>query len=315
MQSFLDKHELILMEAAIVEPIRRGGIAPLDPLLQHGGLIYDPKGRSELRKLYLDYANIAIDAELPFLMCTPTWRTNSERVQHADADPNINRDAVHFLVDIRDELESPNVKVGGLIGCKNDCYQPGESLSAAEGEEFHAWQIDQLSNAGVDFLMAATIPSVAEATGIAAAMAKTGTPYIISFVIDRFGLALDGTSLLDSIISIDSAVQEIPIGYMINCAYPTFLCADQQPRELFSRLIGFQGNASSLDHFDLDGSEDLQINEVTEWGEEMLSLLRHQGMKILGGCCGTNAKHLEYIVKNNPFLPHLKINAPKNQRT
>jgi hypothetical protein len=47
----------------------------------------------------------------------------------------------------------------------------------------------------------------------------------------------------------------------------------------------------------------------------MLSLLRHQGMKILGGCCGTNAKHLEYIVKNNPFLPPLKANAPKNQRT
>ena len=112
----------------------------------------------------------------------------------------------------------------GLSDAKTIVTKPGESLSAAEGEEFHAWQIDQLSNAGVDFLMAATIPSVAEATGIAAAMAKTGTPYIISFVIDRFGLALDGTSLLDSIISIDSAVQEIPIGYMINCAYPTFLC-------------------------------------------------------------------------------------------
>lgn len=303
MQSFLDQNKLILMEAAIVEPIRRGNISTLDPFLLHGGLIYDAQGRVELRKLYIEYASIALGADLPFLMCTPTWRANRERVDQADANPNINRDAVDFLLEIRDELNCSRVKIGGLIGCKNDCYQPEATLSAAEAEEFHAWQIDQLSNAGVDFLMAATLPAVDEASGIASAMAKTGTPYIISFVIDRFGLSLDGTSLLDSIHTIDQAVQEIPIGYMVNCAYPTFLCAAQQPPELFSRLIGFQGNASSLDHSDLDCAEDLQMNDVTEWGEEMLSLHRNQGMKIMGGCCGTNAKHLEYIVKNYSFPP------------
>lgn len=298
MQSFINQHDLVLMEAAIVEPIRRDDRVPLDPLLVHGGLIYDPVGRNKLERLYFQYAKVARDADLPFLMCTPTWRTNSERVRAAAANPNINQDAVAFLCKIRDEFNGASVKVGGLIGCKNDCYQPSEALTANEAEEFHAWQINELADSGVDFLFAATLPNVEEATGIANAMATTGVPFFISFVIDRSGRLLDGTTLSDAVNLIDTETQQPPIGYLINCAYPTFLCADEQPAELFSRLIGIQGNASSLDHAELDCADDLQMNDVSEWGNEMLSLHRNHGMKILGGCCGTNADHLRYVAEN-----------------
>lgn len=87
------------------------------------------------------------------------------------------------------------VKIGGFISCRNDCYKPDEGLSASEAEKFHSWQIDQLAQAGVDFLIAGTLPNVDEAMGIARAMEKTGVPYIISFVINRRGSVLDGTSL------------------------------------------------------------------------------------------------------------------------
>ncbi len=128
MRQLLDSHDLILIESAIVDPIRRDGILDLDPFLIHGGLIYDSSGRNELSRLYFQYDKIALDANVSLLLCTPTWRTNLERVQQSGADRNINRHAVEFLREVQADLNYPFVKVGGTIGCKNDCYQPTESL-------------------------------------------------------------------------------------------------------------------------------------------------------------------------------------------
>jgi S-methylmethionine-dependent homocysteine/selenocysteine methylase len=298
--ALLTEQRLILMEAAIVEPLRRVEGVYLHPSLVHAPLIYDEVGKSRLRKLYQDYIDVAAAAGLPFLMATPTWRTNRERVLESGLDTCINLDTVRFLQKIRDarRRSETSVYIGGIIGCKNDCYRPEEGLSAADAEQFHSWQISELARAGVDFLIVETLPHVEEAVGIAAAMEKTERPYFISFVINRRGRILDGTGLTEAIGIIDAATRRPPLGYMVNCAYPTFLCADEQPAELFERLVGYLGNASSLDHCDLDGSEHLQTESIAEWGEEMLALHRKHGIKILGGCCGTSVEHLKYIVSH-----------------
>jgi homocysteine S-methyltransferase len=209
----------------------------------------------------------------------------------------INIDAVKYLNGLRDSRKdfSNKVKIGGLIGCKYDCYLPEKGLSADESEEFHAWQIEQLVRGGVDFLLAETLPNVAEAVGIARAMGKSGKPYFISFVISREGKVLDGSSLAGAIIQVDSGTSHNPIGFMVNCAHPSFLVPDQQPPEVFSRLLGFNANASSLDLCDLDGARDLMVDSASDWGNKMLLLNRKYGVKILGGCCGTGVEPLNYI--------------------
>jgi S-methylmethionine-dependent homocysteine/selenocysteine methylase len=299
MKSFIEKHNLILMEAAIVEQLRRAGGIRLHPNLVHGPLIYDDKGKKELQKLYQSYISIAIRAELPFIMCTPTWRANYKRVTESGFNLNINSDAVGFMKDLRDAQGSgaTMIKIGGLVGCKNDCYKPEEGLSISEAERFHCWQTEQLARAGVDFLIAETLPNIEEAIGIAKAIEKTATPYIISFVINRSGCVLDGTGLWEAVKSIDAETRQQPLCYMVNCSYPTFLCAEKQPTNLFSRLIGYQANASALNHCDLDESTQLETEDVADWGDEMLKLNRKYGIKILGGCCGTGVTHLKYLAE------------------
>lgn len=300
MKDLLENNKLLLMEAAIVERLRRSATIQLHPSLVHAPLIYEAKGRAELTHLYSGYLNIAASANLPFLMSTPTWRSNRERLLESNISPSINPDAVKFLQEIRDAkaIVPTKVKVGGTIGCKNDCYLPQEALTSINAEQFHAWQIEQLAMGGVDFLIAVTLPELGESLGIARAMAKTGLPYIISYVINRKGCLLDGTPLIDAIDQIDSRVDVAPFGYMVNCSYPTFLCANNQPDALFKRLIGISANASSLDHCELDGSEQLESEAVSDWGDKMLELNTKYGVKILGGCCGTDAEHLKYIVND-----------------
>lgn len=288
------------MEAAISEPIRRAEHITLHPNLSISTLIYDEKGRSELEKLYNDYLQVALDAELPFIMFTPTWKANFERVSDSGAPLTINADAVKFMKNIRDDqkIGTSKILIGGMVGCKHDCYKPQEGLSVSESEQFHSWQVIQLAMAGVDFLVAETLPNINEATGIAKAMSSTDIPYVISFVVNRDGYVLDGTDLYRAITMIDSSTRNLPIGFMVNCSYPTFLHASDQPAGVFDRLIGCQANASSLDHSDLDGAEVLHAEDVSKWGAEMLRLNRNYGVRLLGGCCGTGVEHLKYIVKN-----------------
>ena len=67
--------------------------------------------------------------------------------------------------------------------------------------------------AGVDLLLAATLPAISEATGLASALAATGKPYMVSFVVRREGTLLDGTPLKDAIVAIDATVNPNPLAY------------------------------------------------------------------------------------------------------
>lgn len=301
MKSLIEGHDLILTEAAIVERLRRSGRVELHPTLVHAALVYDAKGRAEMARLFQGYVSIAEAAGVPIIVSAPTWRANYERVRDSGVNPDVNADAVRFLLDLREDQGSyaSMIKVGGYLGCKNDCYRPEEALSTAEAERFHSWQIERLAQAGVDFLMAATLPNIDEAAGIARAMGRTGVPYIISFVIGSDGRVLDGTSLWDAVHRVDASTGTQPLCYMVNCSYPTFLRAKEQPVDLFTRLLGFQGNSSALSHSELDGSAQLEAEEVADWAGEMLRLNRAHGVKILGGCCGTGDAHLLHLVGAN----------------
>lgn len=299
MRDLLEANDLILIEAAVIEQLRRAARVRLHPTLENATLIYDDTGREELSALYRSYISIAAGAGLPFIMCTPTWRANRERLRDSQVNLNVNRHAVRFMQDLRDAQgpRAGTIKIGGLVGPMNDCYKPEEGLSAAGSEELHSWQVDQLAQEGVDFLVAETLPSVEEAIGMAKAMERTAAQYVISFVIDRKGCVLDGTRLSEAVASVDGRTARRPLGYMVNCSYPAFLCAEKQPSELFDRLIGYQANASALQQSELDGAAELRYEDVGVWGEEMLKLNRKYGVKILGGCCGTGAEHLEYLAR------------------
>jgi S-methylmethionine-dependent homocysteine/selenocysteine methylase len=283
------------MEAAIIERVRRSPGVHLHHTLANAPLIYHPAGRAALRGLYEEYIEIAAVAGRPILLCTPTWRASRARVMHAATCREVNADAAHFMHELRAAHPHALISIGGMTGCANDCYRPEQGLPTDEAAAFHAWQIEQLADAGVDLLIAETLPNVNEALGVARAMADTALPYLLSFVIARTGEILDGTTLSRAVELIDRGTRRPPLGYMVNCAHPSFLCAARQPADLFTRLIGYQANASSLDHCDLERAENLQADPVDAWGDLMLDLHHTYGVRILGGCCGTGPDHLRYL--------------------
>ena len=299
LEKIIRSYDMVLTEAAIIERLRRSGRVALDPRLEHALLIYDTTGRKVLADLYQEYIRVAQTARIPILVCAPTWRATRDRLARASVTRDVNADAVVFMQEVRAERAAwrDMVLIGGLLGCRNDCYRPDQSLPESEAEIYHAWQITRLAEAGVDFLLGATLPALPEAVGIARAMAGTGIPYLISFVVNRNGLVLDGSSLEQCMARIDAVCDPAPLGYMVNCSYPSFLHADRLPAAGLSRLLGIQANASALDHAQLDGSDATQAEDIAEWGDLMAGLNQKHGIKVLGGCCGTGGDHLRYLVQ------------------
>lgn len=295
----MQKHPNVLMEGALGERLKREYGLKFDESVAMAGLVYTEKGRSALSDLWQQYIAIARKYQLPFLATTPTRRVNVERVSLSDFTDGIIMDNVRFLKNIQ-KTSGIEMYVGGLTGCKGDAYTGEGCLSEQEAEEFHKWTVAHFQEADVDFLYAGIMPALPEATGLAKAMDAVGLPYIISFTIQQDGKLIDGTPIAEAIRYIDGKTENHPICYMTNCVHPTILRkALLQPFNrvpiVQERFRGIQANTSALPYAELDGAADLKCSEPEAFAEEMIKLREVGNMQILGGCCGTDHRHMELV--------------------
>ncbi|MFO8141703.1 MAG: homocysteine S-methyltransferase family protein, partial [Marinobacter sp.] len=118
----------------------------------------------------------------------------------------------------------------------------------------------------------------------------------VSFVVGKDGKVLDGTPLDQAIAMLDDILEKPPTGYFVNCSYPAYLDISGFSTASANRLIGFQANASSLSHSELEGASEVKSEPISEWTSSMRRLNLELGVKVLGGCCGTDARHLNSLV-------------------
>lgn len=297
---FFEQSPCILGEGAVIERLRRNSEFDLDPDIVNSAFIYDKEKSAALSAIYRQYLDIGLKFHLPLLLSTPTWRASQERIAVAGYEKkDVNGDNFRFLDAIRNSYGdyAHKVVICGLLSCRGDAYNQTEALTAADAHEFHAWQATRLAQAGVDFLLAATLPALSEATGLASALAVTGKPYIISFVVRPEGTMLDGTPLKDAISIIDADVNPMPLAYMANCThasiFKTALMHDVNSSSLVrKRVAGLLANTAALKPEELDSSEALVEEEPEAFGKSVAGLHAELGMKILGGCCGTDDRHI-----------------------
>lgn len=302
---FLAQHACILGEGAVIERLRRSPDLALDPDLVNSTFIYDPVKRPALEALCRQYLDIGREYDLPFLVSTPTWRASRERINAAGyAERDVNADNVRFLDGLRQSYAAYAEKVVlcGLMSCRGEAYDPAGALGVDEALSFHAWQAEKLSAAGVDCLLAATLPALTEATGLALALAATGRPYMISFVVRPTGTLLDGTPLKAAVSTIDATVDPVPLAYLINCTHASFALAAMNHETNSSplvrqRFVGLLANTAAENPEDLDERSDLVEEDPDVFGPAVAQLYRQLGFKILGGCCGTDDRHIRSLAK------------------
>jgi homocysteine S-methyltransferase len=303
-REMMDIREFVMMEGSIIERLARDGLEGIRGPAANAGLLLTEVGREALASAYLEYIDIARRHKVPVLLLTPTWRANPDRLREAglpDVD-TISMMAVDFLREMAAESGHEDmVYIGGLMGCYGDAYKPEEALSEEAAYEFHRQQSTALAGAGADYLMAATLPQADEAVGISRAMTETGVPAIPSYVIRADGGLLDGTPLHTVVKRVDEECSPRPIFHMVNCVHPV-VYRQAMEREiqadaaLTKRILGLQANTSPRSPEELDGLDHLEGDGPEPFAAAMAGARSATGLKLLGGCCGTDTGHLKEMI-------------------
>ena len=265
------------------------------------------EGRAALARYYRRHMAVAAGAGRGFVLDTATWRASPDwvrRLGHGDATARINREAADFAARLRsDSPHAARIVLNGVVGPRGDGYVAGAEMTAAEAQDYHSAQVDALAMGRVDAITAVTMTNVPEAIGVLRAAAEADVPAVIGFTVETDGRLPSGQSLADAIAETDAAGPRRPDWFMVNCAHPDHF-SGVLAGEWTARIGALRCNASRLSHAELDEAESLDDGDPEEWGGLSARLAeRLPNLRVLGGCCGTDHRHVERLAAHLSGAP------------
>ena len=266
-------------------------------------LLRTAAGRAMLHDYFLPYIETARKAGLGFILESPTWRANPEWAAKMgysrEALAAVNRDAIDLMAELRFNFETPGMPmvISGNIGPRGDGYVAGAEMTSEAAAEYHDDQVKVFADSDADMVAAFTMTNVNEALGVVMAAQRHRMPVAIAFTVETDGRLPSGHSLAEAIAAVDGATGNGPAYYMINCAHPTHFGGTLVGGAAWtSRIRGIRANASKRSHAELDCAPDLDAGDPVELGRQYRDLMRaFPQMRVVGGCCGTDHRHVEAI--------------------
>ncbi|PMB34359.1 homocysteine S-methyltransferase [Fischerella thermalis CCMEE 5319] len=260
-------------------------------------------GQKSLEKYFCTYAALATEYRVGLVLESATWRANPDwatKLGYSREDLIcIDHQSIQLLQGIRKnyETEQSPIVISGCVGPRGDGYHPEHCMTADEAATYHQEQIAAFQDADADLVTAMTMNYTEEALGITFAAQAIGMPVVISFTVETNGDLPTGQTLKDAIAQIDAATHNGPAYYMINCAHPTHFAHILPTDEPWlGRIRGLRANASTKSHAELDEAEELDAGNPAALGSQYRELKQKlQSLNVLGGCCGTDHRHVRAI--------------------
>lgn len=265
-------------------------------------LLDSDAGRARLRDYYERYLAIGRRHGRGVILDSATWRANPDWGAKLGYDASglerIDALSIELLEQLRAQWETAAapIVISGVLGPRGDGYAAGQ-MSAEEAEDYHAPQIEAFARTAADMVSAYTLNYAEEAIGVARAARARDMPCVISFTVETDGRLVGGRTLRDAIETVDREAGAYPAYYMINCAHPTHFEQALAANEPWTqRLLGAKANASTKSHAELDESDTLDAGDPIDLGLRYRKLREsYPSLRILGGCCGTDDRHVAAI--------------------
>ncbi|MDG2336295.1 MAG: betaine--homocysteine S-methyltransferase [Myxococcota bacterium] len=189
------------------------------------------------------------------------------------------------------------VVVAGSMGPTGEIMEPLGSLTPGRAEEVFGEQAEALARGGVNVLWIETVYDFAELQAAVAAASRTGLPVVSTMTFDTKGHTMMGDSPEEAA----RFVQTLPtplVAYGANCGVG--------PATLIDAVRGLGRGAAEGDVIIAKGNcgipEMIDGKVVFRGDEEIMAtyarFARDAGARIIGGCCGTSAKHLAAIAQS-----------------
>lgn len=274
-------------------------------------LLTTENGRQALDLYFRDFLALARESGTGLVLESATWRASPDWAEPLGLSQGqldaLNRQAITMLLDLKREFASADlpIVVSGCHGPRGDGYDPGRIMSFDEAADYHARQASVLAEAGADMLSAITMTNVNEAVGIVRSAEKVGLPVAVSFTVETDGTLPAGGPLGAAIAEVDERTGGYAAYYMVNCAHPTHFARDLLAGgDWVRRVRGLRANASRCSHVELEAMTTLDDGDPAELGREYGELrARLPHLTVLGGCCGTDIRHVTEIARACAPLP------------
>ncbi|APG47160.1 homocysteine S-methyltransferase family protein [Phaeobacter porticola] len=265
-------------------------------------LLETAKGRDILEGYLADLIALGKKTGTGVILESPTWVANRDRgaaIGYApDALKQLNQQAVAMMVKVRTAYGDVPTVISANLGPRDDAYSPEAQMSADEAERYHSEQIAALVDTEVDVMSGYTLAYPAEAIGIVRAARRFTIPVVISFTVETDGKLPTGTSLEEAIVEVDAATEGYAAYFMINCAHPEHFNSVLEEKPWMQRVKGIVANASRCSHAELDEAEELDDGNPTDLAQQLVDIRRrYPHIQVLGGCCGTDMRHMGMIAK------------------
>lgn len=282
-QTMLDSYDVILADGATGTNLFNMGLTSGD-----APEIWNTEHPDRIRKLYAMAVNAGSD-----LFLTNSFGGNASRLKLHDAQNRVrelNRVAAELGRDVAD-TSGRKVVVAGSVGPTGEIMEPVGALSHALAVEMFHEQADGLKEGGADVLWLETISAPEEYRAAAEAFALADMPWVGTMSFDTAGRTMMGVTSSDMVKMVED-LPNPPLAYGANCGTGS--------SDLLRTVLGFaaqgserpiiaKGNAGIPKY--VDGH--IHYNGTPELMADYAVMARDCGAKIIGGCCGTMAEHLE----------------------
>lgn len=274
------------------------------PLFASLHLLESEEGLRAATVYFERFIALAGESGTGFVLDTMTWRSGAawaEALGRSERQMELaTQSAVAFANELRarHETEATPILVNGVIGPAGDGYAPDALLTPEEAEDIHRAQVGWLADAGADMISAVTFTHTGEAIGLVRAAKRIAVPVVVSFTVETDGCLPTGQTVADAIAETDAATGSAALYFMVNCAHPEHF-AGALKGDWVGRIGGVRANASRKSHAELDVAEELDEGDPEEFGVLHGAFApKLPGLKVLGGCCGTDDRHVSCAARH-----------------
>jgi len=289
LQQLLDEREYLIADGATGTNLMEMGLpAGQAPDLWN---IDEPEKVARLHESFL-----AAGADI---LLTNTFGANRSRLALEKAEgrvAEVNEAGARIAVKVRESAGRP-VVVAGSMGPTGEIMEPVGPLSSSRAEEIFGEQAEALVRGGVDVLWIETVYDFSELKAAVSAASTTGLPLVSTMTFDTKGRTMMGDSPEEAA----RFIQTLPtplVAYGANCGVG--------PATLIDAVQGLRRGSVEGDVIIAKGNcgipEIIDGKVVFRGDEEIMAayarFARDAGARIIGGCCGTSAKHLAAIARS-----------------
>jgi S-methylmethionine-dependent homocysteine/selenocysteine methylase len=269
-------------------------------------LLDDPKADECIRGIYRRYFEAAEAHGAGLIILGHDYRASPDWIvklgYSAEQMADFIRRTIGFLAGVRKEYEGrvEGAYISGCIGPRGDAYGTGGGITETEAEDYHSTQLSMLSETEADMAIAVTFNNIPEAVGVVRAAEKIGIPIGLSLTLTTESVLRSGPTLREAVETVEQRTNGAAAWYGVNCSHPLeFEPALMDGGEWTDRLRYIRPNAARMEKVALCKLGHLEDGDPVELGQQMGDVARRfPNADILGGCCGTDERHLHEIAKN-----------------